>query len=137
MHDDRTSRGWPLPYKSNTLAEDVERIRAAFNLIDAELSGLETNYGTLSTRISTLENSIDTQINEKIAALETKLNEKNILGKLGFYIDEDGDLAQDPDHVDTGGDTPSTPDTPTDPLDNTELTTSEDVQELLDELFPH
>jgi len=27
MRDDKTSRGWPLPYKANTLADDVERIR--------------------------------------------------------------------------------------------------------------
>lgn len=133
MHDDKTSRGWPLPHKENTLADDVERIRTTFEAINTEFSTLERN----------IETKLSANFEQKIAALEAKSQEPDIFEKYGFYIDEDGDLCQhlentsggstDPDDdSETGGST-ETPSV----LINGEpatLTTKEDVQELLNEL---
>ena len=133
MRDDKTSRGWPLPYKANTLADDVERIRTTFEAIDTEFSTLGRN----------IETKLSANFEQRIAALEAKSQEPDIFEKYGFYVDEDGDLCQhlkntsgggtDPDEgSETGGST-ETPSV----LINGEpatLTTKEDVQELLNEL---
>ena len=57
-YDDRTLRGWPLPFKSNTLEFDVERLRETFTAIDEALSAFEEGTRTL--------------LNERVAGLEEK-----------------------------------------------------------------
>ena len=42
-YDERTQRGWPLPFKSNTLEFDVERLRETFCTIDKELADIQQN----------------------------------------------------------------------------------------------
>lgn len=125
MRDDKTSRGWPLPYKANTLADDVERIRTSFILIDTALSTLEEN----------ISQNLQAGFDERISALETKLQEPDIFEKYGFYVDDDGDLCQD---LSGGGgqSTTTDPDNPAVIIDGetVPLATQEDVQELLNEL---
>ena len=133
MRDDKTSRGWPLPYKTNTLADDVERIRTAFNSIDAELSTLEENIS---------QNLIE-NLDQKLADLEAKLEAQDFRANYGFYIDDDGDLCQHLESTsggdtnpDDGGQSGGETETPS-VLINGEpatLTTQEDIKELLDEL---
>ena len=56
--DERTPSGWPLPFKSNTLEFDVERLRETFNAIDEALSAFEEGTKKL--------------LNEQVAGLEEK-----------------------------------------------------------------
>lgn len=56
--DERTPSGWPLPFRSNTLEFDVERLRETFNAIDEALSAFEEGTRTL--------------LNEQVAGLEEK-----------------------------------------------------------------
>ena len=56
--DERTPSGWPLPFRSNTLEFDVERLRETFNAIDEALSAFEEGTRTL--------------LNERVAGLEEK-----------------------------------------------------------------
>ena len=124
MYDDRTLRGWPLPNKANTLAYDVERIRETINSIDKEITAIETQISGLSE-----------EFNNKIAELRAEIKQQNVLAELGFYIDEDGDLAQK-----TPGDDDDNPqydpENPTVLINGqpATLTTSADIQELLNEL---
>ena len=116
MRDDKTSRGWPLPYKTNTLADDVERIRTAFNSIDAELSTLEENIS---------QNLIE-NLDQKLADLEAKLEAQDFGTKYGFYIDDDGDLCQD---TGSGGGESTTPQNPEN------IATDDEVSAMLDEIY--
>ena len=126
MRDDKTSRGWPLPYKNNTLADDVERIRNAFNAIDSEFSTIEEN----------IETNLSANFEARISALEAKLQDPDIFEKYGFYIDDDGDLCQHlEDTPDSGGQSGgSTAPTVIVDGETVSLTTQADVQELLNEL---
>lgn len=55
-YDERTPRGLLLPFKSNTLEFDVERLRESFSLIDEALSELETQTKeTLTEAIAGIE----------------------------------------------------------------------------------
>nr|VFK12758.1 MAG: hypothetical protein BECKLFY1418C_GA0070996_100174 [Candidatus Kentron sp. LFY] len=41
MYDDKTPRGYPLPHESNTLKQDVGRIREGLGVVDADVAGIE------------------------------------------------------------------------------------------------
>ena len=57
-YDERTPSGWPLPFKSNTLEFDVERLRETLFLIDEALSAFRKGTKTL--------------LDERVAGLEEK-----------------------------------------------------------------
>ena len=115
MHDDRTTnKNLPLPNRDNVLADDVERIREAFNSIDTELASIEN-------QISGVSDEINTKISE--------FSKQSIFEKLGFYIDDDGDLAQ----KEVEEEDPEIPTVLIDGVPAT-LTTQADIQELLREL---
>ncbi|MBR2207192.1 MAG: hypothetical protein IJ859_00095 [Synergistaceae bacterium] len=122
MHDDRTTnKNLPLPNRDNVLADDVERIREAFNSIDTELAGIENQISELPENINT-----------KLSELKEEINKQNILSKLGFYIDDEGYLAQKI----VKEETPDDPEAPTVLINGkpATLTTKADIQELLGEL---
>ena len=122
MHDDRTTnKNLPLPNRDNVLADDVERIREAFKSIDTELAGIENQISELPENINT-----------KLSELKEEINKQNILSKLGFYIDDEGYLAQKI----VKEETPDDPEAPTVLINGkpATLTTKADIQELLGEL---
>ena len=53
-HDDKTPRGWPLPHQDNRLYDDVERLREALRLIDAIITAIEGEQGSLGLRLDTI-----------------------------------------------------------------------------------
>ena len=119
MRDDRTvNKNWPLPYRGNSLANDVERIRETFTAID--------------TAVASLENSIE-EINTKLEALGVKASKAEIFDKLGFFIDEEGYLCQANVNQDDNDDNPETPLVLIDG-EPAVLTTKTDIKELLAEL---
>ncbi len=46
-YDERTPSGWPLPFRSNTLEFDVERLRASFLAVDEALQVLKDRFSDL------------------------------------------------------------------------------------------
>nr|VFK16309.1 MAG: hypothetical protein BECKLFY1418C_GA0070996_102245 [Candidatus Kentron sp. LFY] len=48
MRDDRTPRGYPLPSTSNSLRDDLPRLRESFGLVDGDMT-------MVAGRISALE----------------------------------------------------------------------------------
>ena len=115
MRDDRTSKGWPLPYRTNSLADDVERIRNSFIAINAAVIDIENSITQLNTEINT---KINEDINTKISELESKLEKQNVYAKLGLYIDDDGDICQDEEAV-----------------SDREFATDDEVKAMLDEIY--
>lgn len=119
MRDDRTvNKNWPLPYRGNSLADDVERIRGTFAAID--------------TAIASLESSIE-DINTKLETLGIKASKSEIFDKLGFFIDDEGYLCQANVNQDDNDDNPETPLVLIDG-EPAVLTTKNDIKELLAEL---
>lgn len=71
-------------------------------------------------------NKRDALFEERIGDIEKQLKKRTIADKLGLYVDEDGDLAQDDEHI-----VPEDPDIDPD-LD---IATDEQVQEAIDDAF--
>ena len=53
-YDERTPRGWPLPFKENALEFDVERIRETFCAIDEALGKIEQRQYALDARVDSI-----------------------------------------------------------------------------------
>ena len=72
-------------------------------------------------------NNRDKLFEEKIKDLEKSASTQGVFGKLGIYIDDDGDLAQDDEHIINPDDSDSEAEK--------DIATEDDVDEMLDDVF--
>ncbi|MBR0204320.1 MAG: hypothetical protein IJQ56_08150 [Synergistaceae bacterium] len=69
-------------------------------------------------------NNHEKLLDEKIQDIEKEVKSQGIFGKMGIWVDDDGDLSQDDDHIINPEDEP-------DP----EIATDDDIDEMLDDVF--
>lgn len=81
MIDDRTAHlNLPLPHTDNTLAEDVGRLRAAIDALDALLSSDDPALDTTQERVAAIKAlrtdlaALDTALSGEVTALQTTVN---------------------------------------------------------------
>lgn len=109
------------------MADDVERLRAAFIAIDGEFSELDTK----------IKSDLLVDLEAKIASLENKINTSidniNPFAELGLYLDSDGDICQDFDgnHNTNPGSGSGNDDNP----NPDKIASDEEIDEMLDEIF--
>ena len=80
--DDRTNKGWPLPYGDNALYDDVERLREALNLIDANVTAVEENASTLGKAQESINTRLDVivgQATEDMEILDARIDAKEVV----------------------------------------------------------
>ncbi len=102
-------------YEGETIAS------ADYSIIPRAKAVLVAELAVQIKKVVTYWNNHEKLIDEKITDIEKEVKAQGIFGRLGVYIDEEGDLCQDDDHI-------------VQPEDEG-YTASDDVEEMLDEVF--
>lgn len=81
MIDDRTAHlNLPLPHADNTLTDDVSRLRATIDALDALLSSDDPTLDTTQERVTAIKAlrtdlaALDTALSGEVTALQTTVN---------------------------------------------------------------
>ena len=105
-------------YQEDTIAS------AEYSIIPRAKAVLMAELAVEIKKAVTYWNNHEKLLDEKIKDIEKEVKAQGIFGKLGIWIDPDGDLSQDDEHI-------INPDEDADP----DIATEDDIEEMLDDVY--